>query len=290
LKALNVLLAQLQPKLRDVAGNVGTVGEVLARNAGTDLTVFPELFLGGYSTRAVNELALDLDGPEVAQMARLAREGDTALIFGLNERVSDGVANSAVCLDRRGNLAGTYRKTHLFGEEREAFVAGDELMIIDLDGIETGLMICFDLEFPEVARALATAGADFLVTISANMNPFGRDHDVFATARALENGLAHVYVNQVGRGETFTFAGGTMAISADGERLAAAGASEDVVAASLDLAARSEERPEALRPDYLKESRGPLPVRRTGFRERPSENLSHRPSATGDQPEQEAEG
>ena len=61
-------------------------------------------------------------------------------------------------------------------------------------------MICFDVEFPEVARSLAKAGANLLVTVSANMDPFGRDHDVFATARALENGVPHLYVNQVGRG------------------------------------------------------------------------------------------
>jgi predicted amidohydrolase len=259
---LNAVLAQLRPKLRDVRGNIETAEEVLAQ--GTDLAVFPELFLGGYTTRDVNELALDLEGPEVGRMARLARECDTAVIFGLHERVSDGVANSAVCLDQRGNLVGTYRKTHLFGEERGAFVAGDELLIVDLDGVETGLMICFDVEFPEVARALATADADLLVTISANMDPFGRDHEVFATARALENGLAHIYVNQIGRGETFTFAGGTTAISADGESLAAAGSSEGVFQVSVDLSARDEKRPEELRPDYLRESRGPLPVRKPG--------------------------
>ena len=262
MKGPNVLLAQLNPKLRDVGGNIETMERVLARSAGTDLAVFPELLVGGYSTRDVNELALDLDGPEVAQLARLARERATAMIFGLHERVSGGVANSAVCLDRRGNLAGTYRKTHLFGEERKAFVVGDELLIVNLDGIETGLMICFDVEFPEIARALATAEADLLVTISANMDPFGRDHDIFATARALESGIPHLYVNQVGKGETFTFAGGTMAISADGERLAAASAFEDVVEISLDLSARDEER-KNLRPNYLKESRGPLPVRKT---------------------------
>jgi predicted amidohydrolase len=259
---LNVTLAQLRPKLRDVGGNIETAEEVLAQ--GADLAVFPELFLGGYSTRDVNELALDLEGPEVERMARLARENDVAVIFGLHERVPGGVANSAVCLNRRGNLAGTYRKTHLFGEERRAFVAGEELLVTDIDGIETGLMICFDLEFPEVARALAAADADLLVTISANMDPFGHDHEVFATARALENGLPHIYVNQIGSGETFVFAGGTTAISADGVHLTSAGASEEVLEASIDLSARNEERPEALRPDYLREARGPLPVRRPG--------------------------
>ncbi len=263
MKNLNVLLAQLRPKLRDVQGNLETAEEVLEHSTGTDLAVFPELFLCGYTTRDSDALALDLEGPEMTRMANLARENDTAVIFGLHERVSTGVANSAVCLDRRGNLAGTYRKTHLFGEERGAFVAGEELLIFEFDGIEAGIMICFDVEFPEVARALASAGADVLVTISANMIPFGRDHDVFVTARALENGLPHLYVNQVGKGETFAFAGGTMVVSADGERLAEAGASEEVIAVSPDLFARSGERPEGLRPDYLSELRGPLPVRRT---------------------------
>ncbi len=264
MKGLTVALAQLNPKLRDVGGNLETVEQILTRGTDLDLAVFPELFLGGYTTRGVDDLALDLEGPEVARMSRLARENGTAAIFGLHERIRSGVANSAVCLDRRGNLSGSYRKTHLFGDEREAFVAGDEFAIFTLDGIETGVMICFDVEFPEVARSLATAGADLLVTISANMNPFGRDHAVFTTARALENGLPHLYVNQIGKGEAFTFAGGTTAVSADGERLAAAGVTEDVVELYLDPSASSEEKPKHLKPDYLKESRGPLPVRRAG--------------------------
>ncbi|MGH3144959.1 MAG: nitrilase-related carbon-nitrogen hydrolase, partial [Rubrobacter sp.] len=244
MKALNAILVQLNPKLRDVRGNVEMVSSVLSQSTGLELAVFPELFLGGYTTEGVENLALDLEGPEVGEMARLARESDVAVIFGLHERVASGVANSAVCLDRRGNLAGCYRKTHLFGDERGAFVAGDELLIVDLEGVEAGLMICFDVEFPEVARSLATAGAELLVTISANMDPFGRDHDVFATARALENGLPHLYVNQVGQGEAFTFAGGTMAVSADGDNLAEAGVLEGEIEVSLDLSARSEERPE----------------------------------------------
>ncbi len=259
-----MVLAQLNPKLRDVEGNIEKAKGILDRHAGTDLFVFPELFLGGYTTNGVNELALDLDGPEVGEMARLARECDAAVIFGLHERVPGGVANSAACVDRRGNLTGSYRKAHLFGDERGTFIAGDELLIVRLDGIKAGLMICFDVEFPEVSRSLALAGADLLVTVSANMDPFGRDHDVFATARALENGLTHLYVNQVGEGEAFRFAGGTMAVSADGDRLAEAGASEGVIEVVLDPSARNADRPEELRPQYLEEMRGTLPVRVAG--------------------------
>jgi predicted amidohydrolase len=259
-KRLNAVLAQLNPKLRDTVTNVETARGILSRHAGADLFVFPELFLGGYTTDGVDDLALDPEGPEVGRMARLARENDAAVVFGLHERVPGGVANSAVCLDRRGDLAGIYRKAHLFGDERGAFVAGDELLLVEIGGLKAGLMICFDVEFPEVARSLALAGADLLVTVSANMDPFGRDHDVFATARALENGLPHLYVNQVGEGEAFRFAGGTMAVSADGDRLAEAGGSEGVIPVSLDPSARDVDRPEELRPRYLEEMRGALPV------------------------------
>ena len=258
---IDAVLAQLTPKLRDTEANIARAEEIFSRHAGADLFVFPELFLGGYTTNGIEELALDPDGPEVGEMARLARGHDAAVVFGLHERVPGGVANSALCLDRRGDFAGVYRKTHLFGDERGAFVAGDELLVVDVGGVRAGVMICFDVEFPEVARALALAGADLLVTVSANMDPFGRDHDVFATARALENGLPHLYVNQVGRGEAFTFAGGTMAVSADGDRLAEAGGEEDVVAVRLDLSAKNEGRPEELRPRYLEEMRGALPVK-----------------------------
>jgi predicted amidohydrolase len=258
---INTLLAQLRPTLRNTPQNLEIMRKIVAENDEADLVVFPELFLSGYTTSKPEELALDLEGSEVDAIARLARENSTAVIFGAPERVSVGVANAAICVDRFGNITGSYRKTHLFGNERDAYVAGNELLIVDLDGVRAGIMVCFDVEFPEVARTLVKAGANFLVTISANMDPFGRDHDVFATARALENGVPHLYVNQVGRGEAFTFAGGTMIVSADGDRLAEAGAAkEKVLRHQLDLSSRSVERPVELRPNYLKEMRGPLPV------------------------------
>jgi predicted amidohydrolase len=258
---INTSLAQLRPALRNTPRNLETMRKIVAENDDADLVVFPELFLSGYTTSDPEELALDLEGSEMDAIARLARENSTAVILGAPERLSGEIANSAICVDRYGNITGSYRKTHLFGSERDAFAAGNELLIVDLDGVRAGIMICFDVEFPEVARTLVKASANLLVTISANMDPFGRDHDVFATARALENGVPHLYVNQVGRGEAFAFAGGTMIVSADGDRLAeACAAKETVIRHQLDLSVRSVERPEELRPDYLKEMRGPLPV------------------------------
>jgi predicted amidohydrolase len=226
---VQVTLAQIEPQSRDVAANLRRARELLAASAATDLLVLPELFLSGYELADVEPLAVDLDGPEVAALRNAARAASTGLVTGLAERVAAGVANSAVCIDSRGELAGVYRKTHLFGDEGSVYVAGDVLSPIRLGARTVGVMICFDMEFPEVARALANQGADLLVTISANSPPFELDHDLFARTRALENGLPHVYVNRVGEEDGLSFCGGSLALDPDAGVLAEAGADAEVV-------------------------------------------------------------
>jgi len=236
-------LAQLRPEPRDVAANVARVRESLARCEAVDLLLLPELFLSGYELADPEAVSVPLDGPEVEDMREAARESGSALIVGAAERVDYGVANSAICINRLGELAGVYRKTHLFGAEADVFVDGRELVTLELDGRRLGLMICFDVEFPEVARTLALRGADLLVTISANPSVFRRDHDVFVAARALENGLPHLYVNRVGKQHGFVFAGSSMAIDPEGRVLALAGPEdEDLLVTDVGEAGRRDER------------------------------------------------
>src|SRR5215217_401408 len=257
---LTVVLAQLSPRLRQTKANIETIRRVVAEHPGADLVVFPELFLSGYTLSDIDELAVHLDGPELKKVADIAQESSTALIFGAPERVSGGIANSAFCVDEQGTIAAVYRKAQLYGgEESEAFVAGNELLVVELCGLKMGIMICFDVEFPEVARSLARVGAEMLVTISANMEPFGNDHAVFVSARALENGLPHAYVNQVGPGEkNLTFVGGSTVVSPDGEIYAQAGSSEEAILSVRLLPAKSN-----LREDYLSQLRSPMPSVRT---------------------------
>jgi predicted amidohydrolase len=254
-KMVRIALAQLSPHLRETEANIDTVRRVVAEHPEADLIVFPELFLSGYTVTDVDELAVRLDDPELESLADVAREHSTALIVGAAERVSDGVANSAVCVGERGNLVAIYRKVQLYGgDESDAFVGGNELLVVELCGTKVGLMICFDVEFPEVARSLAQAGAELLVTISANMEPFGNDHAVFVSARALENGLPHVYVNQVGPLEKLTFVGGSTVVSPDGEIYAQASSSEEEILSVRLLLVKSN-----LREDYLSQLRSPMP-------------------------------
>ena len=100
--------------------------------------------------------------------------------------------NSALCRDQRSDPAGIYRKTHS-SVRSGGLRRRDDLLVVDLGGVKAVVMICFDVEALEVARPLT--GTDLPVTVSANKAPLGRDHDVFATAHALEHGSPHLYVN-----------------------------------------------------------------------------------------------
>jgi predicted amidohydrolase len=213
--ACSVVLAQLAPVSGVIEPNVATVVELAAAHRGADLIVFPELFLGGYRLDLANELALNPDGPEFARMVQATAEHDCGVVVGFAERLSDGVANSAAVIDR-GAVAGIYRKTHLFGDERDAYVPGAELEPIEAAGRRLGLMICFDLEFPEVARTLHHRGADLFVTPACNAVEFAPDHDLAARARALENGTPNVYVNLVGEDAGLSFPGESQLVGPDG--------------------------------------------------------------------------
>lgn len=240
---MRALLAQLEPVPRDVPANVARVRALLERSEGADLLVLPELFLGGYELTDTEAVSIELDGPEVAELREAARAAGTAAVLGAAERVAGGVANSALAISRSGALAGVYRKTHLFGAEDGPYVAGDELVAVDLDGRVVGLMVCFDAEFPEVARTLALRGAELLLTISANPVEFRRDHEVFVPARALESGLPHVYVNRVGSQEGIAFGGDSMAVDPEGRVTVRAGPDEErVLAAEVPQPGRTDAR------------------------------------------------
>ena len=195
---------------------------MLASSAASDLLVLPELFLGGYQLEDVEPLAIDLDGPEVGALRDAARSASTAVVVGAAERTAAGVANSAICIDSAGELAGVYRKTHLFGAEKNGYVAGDSLSTIKLEGRTLGVMICFDMEFPEVARTLAAQHADLLVTISANPAPFARDHDLFARTARWRTGCPTSTSTASGEEDGIVFAGGSLALDPDAGVLAEA--------------------------------------------------------------------
>jgi predicted amidohydrolase len=250
------LLAQLESALRNPFANAERAAEALAAHPEADIAVFPELFLGAYDLRSLDVTARPADCDELAAVAEAAARAATAVVIGFAERGSRGsLFNSVACFDRDGTPAGVYRKTQLFAGERKVFRAGRELRIVQLAGLAAAPLICFDVEFPELPRALARAGAELLVTASANMEPYGDDHELATRARALENHLPHLYANAVGTIGRLSFVGRSRAVSSSGEVVAEAGAGEQLLVAPVVTAGAVDESI-----DYLRQLPGPLPV------------------------------
>ena len=250
------LLAQLESVPRNPRANAERAAEALAAHPEADIAVFPELFLGAYDLRSLDETARPAGCDELAAVAEAAGSTATAVAIGFAERDGDGsLFNAVACFDRNGTPAGVYRKTQLFAGERKVFQAGRELRIVQLAGLAAAPLICFDVEFPELPRALACAGAELLVTSSANMEPYGDDHELATRARALENHLPHLYANAVGTIGGLSFVGRSRSVGPSGEVLAAAGAGEALLVAPVGTADTPAESV-----DYLRQLPGPLPV------------------------------
>ena len=208
---MDALLAQLGPS-GSTATATGRATELIGSSADFDLVAFPELFLSDYDIETVGTRAIGLDSAPIADLRAAAAASSTAVAVGFAERRGAAVFNSLALIDESGELVAVYRKAYLFGDEESAFAAGDDLVLAELAGRRVGPLICFDIEFPEPARALARAGADLLLTVAANPEPYYGDHLIASQARALDNRLPHLYVNRCGEEAGLRFVGGTRAL------------------------------------------------------------------------------
>jgi predicted amidohydrolase len=255
---MKALLAQLACRIGDVEGNTARAIDALRSHPEVDIAVFPELYLSGYTYRDLDKLARPIESEEITRIANAAEEVETSVVIGFAEKMAKGVGNSAACIDNDGTVAGVYRKTHLFGSEVDAgFVEGEEQLIVELAGRRAAPLICFDIEFPEPGRLVTLAGAELLVTASANMDPFYIDHAVGVVARAHENRLPHVYANLVGSGDGLTFVGASRSVAPTGEVLVEASRDKEelVVAPVAELGGFDPQT------DYPRLVRPPRPVK-----------------------------
>lgn len=203
---------------------------------GTDLVVFPETMLSGFPTpenRAV--VSQPIDGPAIRAIAQAARTRDVSVAIGFAEHDDGRFYNASVLLTPNG-LALHYRKTHLWASDVGVFDGGTFLATAPWHGLRVGLLICYDIEFPEGARTLASLGADLLIVTNGNMDPYGPVHRRAIAARAMENQVFAVMANRCGTSTDGTrFPGESAIVDPFGEVVAQAGSEPDILYATLDL-------------------------------------------------------
>ena len=211
-------LVQFEAKLCDTVANTKKACDMIAEAGknGADLVILPELFSTGYELNIVGphiaEMAETTDGPTVSALCKAARDAHCYVVAGiaLVYELTGVVYNSAVVIDREGNLLGTYDKQHLWALERYYFRTGNHTPVFDTDFGRIGIMICYDMGFPEVARMLTLQGADLLICPSAWC---AQDMDVWninAPARALENSCYLAAVNRYGVEDQLVMPGHSM--------------------------------------------------------------------------------
>lgn len=242
---------QMQAVVGDVEANLAKIDAEAGKAAaqGVRLLIAPELALTGYGAgNLFPALASPADGPLTEQLSQIARRHGLTIVAGFAEKDGDSVYNSAFLTDGKSQTA-AYRKSHLYGPyERQWFrPEAPSSILATIEGIRLGMLICYDVEFPENVRRLAQAGADLVVVPTALPSgwsgAFIAEHMI--RVRAFENQVFVAYVNHCGADDRFAYAGLSRIAAPDGRLLAEAPAeSEALIVAEIDLGAFQTSRSE----------------------------------------------
>ena len=235
---------QFDARLGAPEHNLRRIRDILngLREETPDVILFPEMCDTGYAMDVIAEKAVTWDGDHLHDIRTVAAELGSTIIIGLSERVGTDIYNTAAVIGPGGTVDFTYRKTHLvsiepIGEHR-FITPGDRLGLFELGGVTCGLMTCYELRFPEVARSLTLSGAKVLF-VPAAWPAVRRDHLLtLLRARAIENQVFVVASCRVGTDAGTEFSGHSLIIDPDGNILERGSeVAEDLLRADIDLAA-----------------------------------------------------
>jgi predicted amidohydrolase len=242
MREVTIALAQTAPVLNDNEENLRRMAGAIQRICSeqpTDLIVFPELALSGYECGLnFTRLAERVPGHAVSYLAGKAAEFSVHVVFGMpvKEKVESILFNAVVLVGPDGELIGDYRKLHLRGEEKLAFRPGYRLPIFETDAGNIGVMIGWDMAFPEVARSLVLDGADLVVCPSAWETSHIEEWRAYTVARACENAVFIAAANRVGQEPSYAFGGESALIGPRGQvHTALDEAVEGYAVATIDL-------------------------------------------------------
>lgn len=242
MRELNIAVVQMEPELAKMQENVGKMSDMIARIATeqpVDIIVFPELCVTGFEGgQRFAQMAQRVPGAVVNILGQTANEFGVYVLIGMavKEKVESVLYNSAVLIGPDGSVAGEYRKVHLQAEERLVFRPGYKIAPVETEVGIVGVMLGWDLTFPEVARSLVLEGAE-VILLPAAWTAQGADMwRTLLVARAYENDVFIAAANRIGEEPSYMFAGQSAILGPGGEVKAALEEPEEgYVVVRLDL-------------------------------------------------------
>lgn len=237
---MKLAVYQFAPKLGNVPANLDVILRQVSETD-ADLILFPECALSGYGFESAEDgvrSAEPVPGPSTELVARACRDRDRWAIFGMLERdPSTGALYNSAAVIGPGVVRGAYRKNHLpfLGIDRFTAKGDRGLPVFETPFGKIGVLICYDLAFPEAARVLKLRGAQLLcvptnwpeaASISCDHSPFVRAH---------ENHVHVATANRTGEESGFRFPGRSRIVDCTGGLRAAAGDGTELLTAELDL-------------------------------------------------------
>nr|WP_281240994.1 carbon-nitrogen hydrolase family protein [Natribacillus halophilus] len=199
---MKVALGQFNPELGNKKQNLNKMNQLMknAVEQNADLILFPELSLTGCNIHAkAKKLIEPVHGESMNQMQKWCKELKIYSVFAWPELGEDGKTYNSTCLiSNQGEVLGVYRKVHPWGPEKQTFFAGDAFKVFDTEIGRIGLIICYDLDFPESMRTLKVNQADIILVSTANMKPYQAYQETYLKSRSMENEIPVAICNRTG--------------------------------------------------------------------------------------------
>ncbi len=232
---MKIAAFQMHAVAGDVEANLSKIAKAASDAAagGAALLITPELSIPGYGAGdEFAALASSADGWVGERLDAIAREAGIAVLAGFAEQDGASVYNSVLFTDGNGARA-VYRKSHLYGDyEHQRFRgAPPASVLLPFGGLTLGMLICYDVEFPENVRRLALEGTDLIMVATAlprgASGAFIAEHLI--RVRAFESQVFVAYINHCGADNHFAYAGLSQIAAPDGSLLAKAGAEDEAL-------------------------------------------------------------
>jgi predicted amidohydrolase len=233
MREARVAIAQFHPRLGEPQKNLDRIGDIVDHICATqkvNLIVFPELVTTGYECGVkFAEYAEQVPGYTIETLGARTQKYETYLAFGMvvKHKVESVVYDAAVLIAPDGQVVGQYHKVHLKPEERPIFRGGFRFPVFETSFGMIGLLLGWDLAFPEAARALAIDGAELIVAPACWEAQNIQEWKTYLLARAYENSIFVAGANRIGDEYTYAFGGESAVIAPRGETLAHVGTDDN---------------------------------------------------------------